>query len=398
MAENNINQGTEVTSQMPTLPEPVITNPVPPQTTPTNTKKKLGLATIIIGLLVVLGGGSAAAYYGVVVPNQPQNVIKAASKKLIKSNQQTMSTKGKLTVDMNGDSSPLKNVTVNFTTGSDASKKSFFINLDTSVSGVKIPVEIRALDQNIYFKFGNLNSLKSMAVLSEPSMAPTVELVSSKLSNQWVEVDESFLKQANMGCTFSVSSLSDSDVDQIIKVYSNNQFTKVVNKRPEKIDGRDTTRYELKLDNQKTKAFASQIKNVPAIKKLNECSNNASNNKPAYNIDDASNLFLDGTDFIITVWIDKSKTYRQIQIDAKDKDSKTSTSLIITPTNEVVNILKPDGAKPLTEVMGDLSALLGGASGLQPGNQSNAPSAACIEAYRNMSESEMNSGVPAACR
>ncbi len=397
---------TEPSSPTETSPKSSLETPVqavPPATpnvsAPTHRKKKLTLLALLLAGLLVLLGGSAAAYYGVIVPNKPENVLKKSVQKLLAQHQ--LSSKGSAVVDMNGKDATIKNITVNFTGALDSDKHAFDVNLDAAASGVKLPVELRAVDQNLYFKLGDLSTLKGLAALGSPEIASVVNSVGDKLSNQWVEVDQSLLKQADAGCTTAFNGFSQQDVDQLGKLYDKNEFVIVKSKTADKVDGQAATKYELSFNQQKAQAFANQLSSVQSLKQLNDCAKTTqkatgdTETKPSNNPQPTVSVF---------VWIDGGKNMRQIQVKVADKDNVAT--LTNTFTNDKVNITKPDGAKPLLQVLGDFSSLFGG-GGLPTSTNSPAASGhgtglegvsqACLQAIQKAAAAGNTTAVPPEC-
>lgn len=368
-----------------------------PSPKPPKNRKKLGLVAIIVAILAVLIGGSAAAYYAVVLPNKPENVLKSSLQNLLEQHQ--VSEKGTLSIDIAGPTAAdvaLKNVTVTFTGGVDTDKNAFATQLDVSASGVKLPLEIRGIDQNLYFKIGDLSTIKSLASLSGPEAAQIVDTIGGKLSNQWIEIDSSLLKQANVDCATNLfNSLSKQDVDQITKLYGDNAFLTVKSKTADVIEGTATTRYELTVDQQKAGAFGAKLGSVAGLKKITDCTKTATKtsagDKQVNQKDDLKN-----TSF--NVWIDKSKKLRQLELKGTDQD--TTLTLTVKFTDDKVNVTKPDGAKPLLQVLGDFGQLFGlGSGGLGQGTGANVSgvSQQCLQAIQDYANSGGTKPIPASC-
>lgn len=394
------------TSINPTSPPTSDTNIPPLETVPAsqpivappvgnNKKKKLVLLGLIITVVAIVAGSSAGAYFGVIAPNKPENVLKTAVKKALEQRQAT--SKGNISVDMNAEDAELKNVTINFTAAADLDKQAFETTIDASASGVKLPLEIRGVEKNIYFKVGDLGSVKSVANLADPEVGALIDVVGKKISNQWIEVDESLLKQAGTECTTSMfSGFTKKDTDQLMELYEKNQFMTVKSKSADKVEGKDTTRFELGLDKQKAEAFGNNLDSVETLKKIKECSKTGDDNNAGGDteVKDA----VDKTEVSFIVWVDKSKTLRQIQIKANDPESKTSATATVTYTDGKVDVKKPEGAKPLLEVFGDFSELFGGGGSSDLGGEDQALFQRCSAAFEAFSNSNGASAIPAECQ
>lgn len=353
------------------------------------------LLFIVAAVALVLIGGSAAAYYGVVAPNKPENILKTAVEKQLK--KQQIAAKGSISVDLTQQESSIKNVTVNFKSALDNPKQAFSAELETAVSGAKLPVELRGVDKNLYFKIGDLSSIKGLAALAGGEEAGAViDAIGDKLSNQWIEVDESLLKQANAECaTGLIGGFSQKDIDELMKVYSENTFVTIKSKTASVVEGKDTTKFELGVDKQKAMEFGIKLNNVELFKKINECSKNTTNQGGDEEVKDE----LKDTDISLNVWVDSDKNLRQVEIKATDKEA--SATVIITYTDDPVDIQKPEGAKPLMEILGDFSQFFGGASLLNQDIGSNDPldelSDECKAAFQAYASSGGTTDLPTDC-
>jgi hypothetical protein len=357
---------------------------------------------IIIAAVVVLFGGGAAAYYGVVVPNQPENVLKTAFEKQLQ--KQQSSTKGSISVDLKQETSSIKNVTVTFKSALDTQKQAFSAELEASVSGAKLPVEIRSVDKSLYFKVGSLSSIKGLAALAGGEEATAaVDAIGDKLSNKWIEIDSTLLKQANAECTTDlIGNFTQKDIDEIMKVYSDNAFVTVKNKTADQVDGKNATKFELGLDKQKATEFANKLGSVQALKKINDCGKTTTGQSAGDQEvkDDLKNTAND-TDFTLNVWVDGGKNLRQIEIKATDKDG--GATALITFTDDKVDVQKPEGAKPLMEVLGDFGGLFGGSSSLldqssgSDVNPLSGMSEACQAAFAAYASSGGTTALPTEC-
>lgn len=314
--------------------------------------KKLAIITIIV--ILILSLGSAGAYFGIVVPNKPQNVLTKAATKLLLDKQ--VSSTGKISFE-GDESNYIKGLVINFTSKADYEKQAFDVNFEGSFTGVKLPVDVRMIDKNYYFRVGDIGSIESLLRLSAgEEMAATVGALGESLSNKWIVVDESMVKQANFDCFTDLSSgYSKDDVDQIINLYKKNKFLDVKNKSKEDLSGAKTTKYVLGVNKDKAEEFSDKINEVGYFKKLNECSKKASGQSEQSSADNSIKETAKDSDVEISVWVDKSKNIKQIELKATVE--KVTTVILITITDEAINIEKPSDATPLMEVLGGLSSL-----------------------------------------
>jgi hypothetical protein len=328
-------------------------------------------------------------------------VLKTAFEKQLQ--KQQSSTKGSISVDLKQETSSIKNVTVTFKSALDTQKQAFSAELEASVSGAKLPVEIRSVDKSLYFKVGSLSSIKGLAALAGGEEATAaVDAIGDKLSNKWIEIDSSLLKQANAECTTDlIGNFTQKDIDEIMKVYSDNAFVTVKNKIADQVDGKNATKFELGLDKQKATEFANKLGSVGALKKINDCGKTTTGQSAGDQEvkDDLKNTAND-TDFTLNVWVDGGKNLRQIEIKASDKDG--GATVLITFTDDKVDVQKPEGAKPIMEVLGDFGGLFGGSSLLDQSssngdNPLSGMSEACQAAFAAYASSGGTTALPTEC-
>lgn len=331
------------------IPAPVTPIPASPTISPLNPAKKSPkkLSVIIIAVIVaVFIGSSAGAYYGVIVPSKPENVLKTAIKNTLK--QKQVSTKGKFEIESTGSSS--LSYTVNFGTQSNVDTKNFAAQLEIASSGFKLPIEARYVDTNIYLKFGDLGTIKSLAQSIYPSMGESVDELSQKLSNKWVEVDHSLLKQAKLDCALESTGLNDEDIDLLIKNYYENPYASIISTSNEKLDGKSSIKYQIEIDDDKSAESIKKLKELSIVKKINECNENTRN------LDTKS--LADGDRTPITLWVDKnSKRITKIEVVSTEQDAKKSNlkgKLEATISYENVDIQKPADAVPFMQFYGEL--------------------------------------------
>lgn len=331
----------------------------PVQSNPSGLKSKLNfknkntkLAAIIIGAVVLLGGASAGAYYGIVVPNQPQNVLKKSAENLL--NAEQISGKGKASFSTEGDSAGTG--TVEYSIQTDSTKNALAGTFDISLSGVKIPVEARVVDKAAYVKLGDLSSIESLAAASlGAESAPIISQLSSKISDKWIEFDESFLKTATQNkCSILTDQqkISEDQINQILDIYGKNMFVTVKNESSDTVNGQKAAKYELGLDQNKAKEFGKEVGNLDYFKKIKECGGSAASTEES-SVEDFKG------DATFTVWVDKSKK-QFVKMQLTTKEDKSSVDADFTFNNDAVNITKPEGAIPAVQLYSELISLLSG--------------------------------------
>jgi hypothetical protein len=362
--ENDDVKPTEVTTtnvgatppDAPTLTQPTTVTPMAPQ--PKGGKKlfgKIGVVPAVIIAAIVVFGGSAAAYFGIIVPNKPENVLKAAIENTAL--QKKSKFEGKLTYESTDPEAQLKAVNVTFKGQGDAEKNAFQSEFEITASGVKLPFEFRGVEKSIFFKVGDLSTIKSLATAAVPEYGALIDVANEKLANQWIEIDETLLKQAGADCTLNTSlALTPEDVALLQRRHTEVPFTTVKNTTSDSVNGRAAYKYEIEIDDNKGAEYAKGLEELSLIKKLRECSKDS---KPL----DTEEL-ADDDITPITIWIDKgTKTLSKLVMNSTKQDEEKENlkgSIEITFQFGEAEISKPEGARPAMEVLADLQSLFYG--------------------------------------
>lgn len=348
------NTGPQTTPQQPT-------NAAPPATT--GKKFDLGkfipkkfLLPLIIALVLVVA--SAAAYFAVVVPKKPENVLKKAITNSLKKRQ--VKTNGELKVeDSAAETEALKSFSVGFSTQSDVDKKVSSATFEFMSKDIKLPLEIRMVENNLYLKIGDTNTLENISSMVEPDVAETINAFGAPLANKWIVIESELLKQSGTDCLLDSGTWNDADADAVANVYSKNKFVKVKSTAQESVAGRASTKMSLEVDEEKAKSFTKGLNEVPAFKKVNDCTEKFSQGQ---GLDSQLDKEANKGTYELNVWVDNSdKTFSKLELIGKDGESTATFS--ITFDYSGVSVEKPADATPLAELLGDLAPLLGGFGG-----------------------------------
>jgi hypothetical protein len=336
-------------------------------------KKVLKLVAVVVVALLLIGGSSAAAYFGYVVPNKPENILKQAFENTLK--QKQINYDGNITLDPANpkakDAIPSFKLTMKGQ--SDADKHAASGEFKVTVNGIDVSFEVRLIDQNLYFKLGDVATHKAILTpyLGDyPGFTAAFDVTSKHFSNQWVEVDSTLLKQAGSSCALDIStSFSDSDIQLLEDQFKNSPFITVDSNSGDTVSGKPAQKYQLTLDNKKGAKYVSGLKNLSLVKKLDECSSGAASSE-LDRTGDAEDMKIP-----LTIWVDKSTKrivkvgYTSTKQDA-DRDNLKGV-MQVTLNYGVVNVTAPEGAKPALQVISEwqadlqkqapeLSQLLGG--------------------------------------
>jgi hypothetical protein len=339
---------------LPPSPQPFFSAPAPPAApvfgggdplvAPAPSPRKRPAKSLLMALAAVLvvGVGSAAAYVGVIVPNKPANVLKAA---FINSLQQTQSsTSGTFSATGGG----IYKGT--FNTAEDTTAKAIDAQFNLTVSGVNFSVETRLVNQNLYIKVGDLSTIAGLVNGFYPSAGSLVQSLSSDLSNKWIVVDSTLLNQsAGIKCALNTSwTLTNADIKLLESQYNKNPFTTIQSTSSDKVGGQPAEKFVLNIDNSKLDAFGNgSVQNLSAVKALQKCPGSTTTTTKASTTGHGQTP--------LTVWVDKgSKRIVQISATSNNKNSSVSGSTTVQLHYGKVSITAPNNAESALKVLTDI--------------------------------------------
>jgi hypothetical protein len=305
-------------------------------------------------VLVVLLGGSAAAYFGYYVPNKPENILAKGLQNSLQQHQAV--SEGTADITSSGISGK-----VGYTAKIDADSHSVDLNLDTTISGVKVPLELISTKGNLYFKVGDLTSLEGLInqFLGSSDYSDLESQINKDVANQWIEVDSTLIKEAKLDCLSGYPApLSPADVQALTGSYKQKPFATITSHSTDTVNGASAYKYQVSIDDDK--AAALNLNTSAYFKKLTSCLNQGDSSMPA-----SLSSLKDGDKTPVTIWVDKkSKLIVKYasQSTAKDKAKGTEGSLSGTIKYQKVSITAPSDAKPVMNLLNDLdlSSLYGG--------------------------------------
>lgn len=319
-------------------------------------KKSLkGIKVLVAAFSIVLlaVGGSVAAYLGVIVPNKPENVLKAAFENTAK--QKHGRFEGVAKFESTDPDAEIKAFNVDFKGTADGVKNDFQTEVTVTASGISLPVELRKVESSIYVKFGDTTTIQNFAATTAPEYAPLIELVGDKVSEQWIEIDETLLKQSGADCAINTPfTMTDADIELIKTKYESSPFITIDSVSDDTVNGRSAYKYDLSVDDPKADEFSKGLEELSFVKALKECTEDFD--------DTTTDTSESSEDSKLTLWVDKSsKTLSKFRIETTEEDTKESDLkgfIEMTMRYEDVTIEKPAGARPAMEIISELQMLL----------------------------------------
>ncbi len=333
--------------------QPTNSNPVTQSNGKTSNKFIPKIILIVIALIVIIGGGGAIAYVSAILPNEPQNVLKTA---LFNSLEQTqISSKGDIQVSAHSIDGKLV-----FNNQANIANKSADLNLNLTISGINLPVEIRFLNDSAYFKIGNIANIANLLGSVNPQMTKTINALSSKISNQWFYVDSTIINEIPQAKCILNSNLrlTPQNLQPLQNIYSQNKFVKIVSTSNTQLNGVSVQKMNLLINDSKITSFLSGLEQLSIFKTIKGCSNGSLNQS---SVNSVSSKISGTTE--LSVWINTaSKQIDQIS-GSSSPSSSNSYSYLIDFSYQPVNIVAPSSSEPITNLMSLMSSMGGGLSG-----------------------------------
>jgi hypothetical protein len=306
--------------------------------------KKRSFKPFLIALtaILVVGIGSAAAYFGVVVPNKPANVLRTA---LLNSVQETQASASGSFKDGTG------SFKGTFSTAADTAAKAADFKLSVTYSGVTFPVEGRLVQQNFYFKFGDLSTISSILGSFSPDAGTTAQSLSQQVSNKWIVVDSTLMNQdPTVKCLLGLKwALTPADIKLLQTQYKNHPFTTIQSASSGTVEGKSAEKFVLNISDDGFSKFGNSLQNLSIAKAGKKCPGVSSSPEMRLTAAKTSTKTTP-----ITVWVDKHSKHI-VQIAASSKDG----SEIVTIHYGHVSITAPPNATPVLQFLSTLQSSLG---------------------------------------
>ncbi len=321
-------------------------------TPPASPKKKRGkLKYFIIAIVLVLlvGGVASGAYFGYVVPNKPENKLLSAISNTLSQKQVTI--KGKVDVQTK---QPATSYNVNYTVASDLTKHNLGLSGTVGVKGLQFPFDVRYIDKDIYFKIGGLSSIDKLAPLYKNNDQATFFLnILDSINDQWYVVDSSLLESSpEAKCVTDVSwALTEEDTAKIQAAYKKHPLFSVNSVTTASVDGKTLTKYDIKpTSDAEASAFAKELSSLSVVENINKCMKSSGSSSTSGD-QELSNIVNQTTSEKMYIFIGDDKIQR---IEIGSTDSSGNYSLTANFEYTVPAIEKPEGAKPVQDILGQI--------------------------------------------
>ena len=328
--------------------------------------KKRNLVTFLVAVLgaVLIAGGVAFAYLGLVASNNPESVLRDAIYNTLEAEQ--VSIDGTVDVPAQDDAG-VPAMKVDFLSQSDAANNASAATISFAVSGVDFSFEARVLDDNIYVKVGDLSTIKSLVGLwvteslgtDTSALNALLDKASDVLSDQWIIIDSTLLDQFGGSCiTESQFVLTENDKKILEEQFAENPFATVDAATDENVDGVETTRFNLTIDNKKGSAYVESLADLSVFKAVNDCT--------VPSAAESGDTELSTRDVIpegetkLTVWVDKGATrIHKLAVEnfELDPESKLELSFDAVLSYESFTVEEPENPKPALQVITELQSL-----------------------------------------
>lgn len=336
--------------------QPPIAEPAVAVALPANQgrRKKFVLVAAILGLVLLIGGGGAAAYYGYVLPNRPERIAGQALANTINQEKvQSAAFEGEVSFEGGEASQVVSGVSFNGVTSNTGAMQAN-ITVNTLVS--KISLEARTEDgKTTYLKLSGLNGLDSLLATfaggaESPEQTQAVASLISSINDQWFMIDQSFISQlGGETAALTESKLSTEDAQKVTDIYKQHQFL-TINQRLEDQEIHGVKSFHLKatINKDQLVAFLNEIK----------AANIASLPVEQSLIDEASKI--DFSKYPFEMWVGKKdRLITQLAATFQAEDTKYKVRIAFFDYNKPVTVQKPDNAKSILELLGDIAPLAG---------------------------------------
>lgn len=336
-----------------TKPEPAVAASAPAPSSETNQplptkkglpKKKL-IALVVVAVVLLLGASVAAAYFAVILPAKPENRLASAFVNL--ADQEQVTVEGKVDVTNKKESSDMNNFAVDYKLQMDLLNSRLAVSGDVGVGGTTFPFESRFVDKNLYTRVGGLGRLGSIFSDGSTEMQQYFENL-NQIDNQWFVVDRSFLQQSGVAsCVSDISfALSDEDVNKVGRAYKKHPLF-MIKSTSQVSEAGGTTRFELDpASDEVARQFVKELRSLSVAEKVRECADQTG-------VSDSLDEQLDNEENLtekIYAFVDRANRLKKLELLSENDNEKTVMTMNFDFA--AVDITKPEGARPIQELIG----------------------------------------------
>lgn len=317
--------------------------------------KKTKLIALAAGLVIVLGGGGAAAYYGVVVPNQPQTIVKQALTNTInQDNVKSAYFEGEIKLSGDDIEKTISGITFE---GARNDVGAIDLKVSANTAVTKVNLDVRSTDsKTFYLKLSGLIGLEKLLALNtrdDSAYAAVFLPILTQVNDNWYSVDESLVNQAagsGVSLLNNENKISADDANEVGDIYKKHPFIQVTKELgDEKIHGVDSRHIQAIINKDELVAFIEEVKS----------NSNESLTLEQKDIDELKKV--DFTKYPFDLWISKSdKLITQISTNIEESGITYAFRVALFDVNKAVTVEKPANSQSVLELLGDLSPLMGG--------------------------------------
>lgn len=336
--------------------------PAAAQPTKSNKKKKLVMGLLAGLAVLVLGSGSAAAYFGYYLPNKPENFFMASLAKSFDTSLKSVRFDG--AIEVSGDSVPkeIRGLSMSGETNSTGAM-TLSATLETAYAKPKLSI-LTADEKSMFVKMSGISGVENILTMATAGseyeqlvegIAPVLE----KLNDQWYELDTTTLTDlSGVEAEGSPTELTEEQKQKLIEAYKQHPFLTVTKELgDEAINGSSARHFEVVVQKEAMLEFVKSVKDIgiAGLKVTDE--DIASFEKEIASVD--------FNRFPVQVWIDKKTKYlAQLQMSATEEGVNITGRITLKDFNADISISKPENAKSLMELYGeigpDLTGIYGG--------------------------------------
>jgi hypothetical protein len=309
--------------------------------TPHNRSKKGLIIGLICAVAILLISGAAYASYYYYQTTKPENVlIQAFANTFDREKAKTIHFSGEVSAS---DKALNMNAGAEFTGAVDTQKRAFDVSGTVDAVVANINFDFRTTDsKTFYARVGGLEGLPQLLGLGDGA-AYYATLIDA-LNDQWIEINESLIKQVYS--SYEAEGPSDADLKKVFEIYLNNPFLIVKETLSnETIKGQNSYHYKVVIDGTMLKKFVTAI-NEAKISGLK--ATKAQLDEFNAEVDKGQ---LDKYPF--EIWISKAdKMITQFSVTVKEDRTTSKFRVTMDSYNKPVKVEEPEGAKSILDLMG----------------------------------------------